>query len=129
MLLLPEVLYLLGKLYTPVESVFFNIFAQDNIKPELDGAFLKGKNSGKPFIIYFIVYLGKDGSKEKYKSFIGKLKKHWEYRGFPPEVVKIIDGGTREEFQIEHLILPKEYPPPIPKPDNPSEYCQTSTTN
>ena len=113
----------LGQLYRVPENEIYPFSDENSIKAELDGAFLQATNMGKPFSINLVVYLGKDDSQKKYKVFTEKAWQAWNYRGYPHEGLKIINGGRREKFQVDFFILPRENPPPVPTPDNPSEYC------
>lgn len=112
----------IGRLY-----IYYNYINENEIKATLDGYYLQSQAYGGSSIVNVVIYIGKTETIEKYKTIKEKIKNHWKFRDYPPEALRIIYGGKREKFQINSILLPRHYPPPVPEPDNPSEYCLTAT--
>jgi hypothetical protein len=70
---------------------------------------------------YVLVYFDNKFSLKNYRAGINKLKNFvFNWRKAPVEKIMFIEGGLREEAEIEFYILPKELSPPAPAPTLPS---------
>lgn len=66
---------------------------------------------------YIIAYAGRVSRKGEAESVAGRARKYLiEMRGIPPERVVSIDGGFREEAEVELYLIPRTLPPPTPAP-------------
>ena len=112
--------------YNPISSRYgfhLNYIDENEIKATLDGYHLQRVAYDETSIVNVVIYIGKTETIKKYKTISEKIRNHWKFRDYPPEALRIIYGGKREKFQINSILLPGHYPPPVPEPDNPSEYC------
>lgn len=70
---------------------------------------------------YIVVYFDKKLSFKEYENRLKKLKDFlYKTRKISPNKIFVIEGGLREESEIQFYRLPKEWKPPAPTPTLPS---------
>ena len=91
------------------------------IYASLDNFIIQNTSNGNHYKGFVLVYFDDKLSLKQYKSLLDKLKAHiFKVRKTSAELITIIEGGMKEEAEIELYLLPKEYKPPAPNPTLPS---------
>lgn len=87
-----------------------------------DELFIRVSNLPKnKYKAYATIYFDKRFSLTEYRKRIADIKKSmFEIRKYPRDFVNIIEGGLREDAEMEFYLLPKDLPPPAPHPTLPS---------
>ena len=87
----------------------------------LDNFIIQTTENWKCYKGFVLVYFDDKFSLKEYKSLLDKLKAHiFKVRKVSAEQITIIEGGMKEEAEIELYLLPKDYKPPAPNPTLPS---------
>ena len=91
------------------------------IYAQLDNFIIQTNENWKGYKGFVLIYFDDRLSLKKYKSLLDKLKAYiFKVRKVSAEQITVIEGGMKEEAEIELYLLPKEYRPPAPNPTLPS---------
>ncbi|MDQ4122684.1 MAG: hypothetical protein M3209_14695 [Acidobacteriota bacterium] len=111
--------------YDPLERIDFN---NPNFKKKdwfmlyarLDNFYFH-ISSSKDNNGYVLVYFDNKLPLNEYRKRLNKIKEYFfKTRGLSTEQITFIEGGLKEEAEIELHLLPKELKPPAPNPTLPS---------
>lgn len=116
--------------YFPAETIrFYNpsINKRENLYRQiasLDNLYQALKSSGtNVYKAYVLVYFDNKLPFKEYKARLSSLKNFvFEKRKYSREDLIFIEGGLKEESQMELYLLPKDYKPPAPNPTLPTVY-------
>jgi hypothetical protein len=101
-----------------------NLNRKDNLNriyARLDTFIIQAIESRDSHKGYVLVYFDEKLSLKEYKARLDKIKEHiFKGRNVSAEQIAVIEGGMREEAEVEFYILPKEWKPPAPNPTLPS---------
>jgi hypothetical protein len=91
------------------------------IYASLDNFIIQNTSNGNDYKGFVLVYFDDKLSLKQYKLLLDKLKAHiFKVRKVSAEQITVIEGGMKEEAEIELYLLSKEYKPPAPNPTLPS---------
>ena len=111
-----------------IEARLFDQFGSlecENIRTILDSFLVELQNNPQS-MGYVIVYDGMHYSYDSRKwqnpvfgeatRLTQQMLQHFKFRRFPPDKYLFINGGFRENYEVELWIAPKYAKPPMPKP-------------
>ncbi len=113
-------------LYAPYEYLPFCVQTEnvrefdERLNPRVHASMHLARESGDDFV-YVLVYFDRTHSLQFYRKRLARLRNHAnKIPGYSRDRIFFIEGGLREESQIEFYILSSKVKPPAPRPTLPS---------
>jgi hypothetical protein len=99
-----------GSMYTPSTA-----FTRDDALSNLDVLVTESLVRPPEFVIYVVVYAGRQMPPSEYDKLFKSYERHlYERRGASRQKIKLIKGERRETFTANVFYLRKDDPPPVP---------------